>query len=173
MAIVLLAMLMAMASAETMDLNSCNVTFNLSQPHEVTMPRSEISRNDIQISEIDAININTTNGLVVLVITRANLTTQLSFADAFETFGGDLWREDTPVNTIEIDNSTGWYQINYISGIPVYTIVYYIQNPSGADFFRAPTGTKMTICCMTLSTLPLYDTADFLRSLHIKPLLET
>ena len=170
---ILLAMLlMATASAETLNVNDCNVTFNISQPHEVTMPRSDISRNDTRVSEIDLINISSTKGLLIMVITRTNLTTQLGFADALEAADSDLWGRDTPINTIEIDNSTGWYMINYMNGTPVYTIYYYIQNPSGADFVRAPTGTEMTICSIIISTLPLYDTTDFLRSLHITPLQE-
>jgi hypothetical protein len=139
-------------------------------PHEVTVPRSEVSRNDTRVFEVDIINISSTNGILLMAIARSNLTNQLGFAESIGAIDSDIWQRDTPINTIEVDNSTGWYMINYANGIPIYAIFYYIQNPSGADFVSAPTGTKTTVCCTIISILPLYNTADFLRSLHIKPL---
>lgn len=167
--LILLGILLQMStvSAETLNVNACDVVFNMSQPHEVSMPRSQIYRNDTHVSEIDMINISSTKGFVIMTIIRSNQTNQLSFADSIRAADNDIWRADTPINTIEIDDKNGWYMINYINNIPVYTIMYYIQNPSEANYISSPNCNETTICSLIISTLPIYDTADFLRSLHI------
>ncbi len=167
--VLLMLITITCAVGETLDVNGCNVTFDMKQPYEVTLPRSETFRNDTSVSEVDLISINSTHGVLIMTIIRSNLTTQLSWADSVKREEYPFWPKDTPVYTIEIDNSTGWYTIADIYGTPTYMVLYYVQNPSGADFFKAPTGTEMTISCMIASTLSLYDTADFLRRLNIEP----
>jgi hypothetical protein len=64
----------AIVSAETLNVNTCDVVFNMSQPYEVSMPQSEYHRNDLRVSEIDMISINSTKGFVIMTVIRSNET---------------------------------------------------------------------------------------------------
>ncbi len=96
------------------------------------------------------------------------MTTQESFADASNVGG---W-PDAPV-PIEVDNTTGWYAFDYNQGAPNYFVMYYIQAPSGADYYSIPSGNETTVFNIIVSSMSIYDTADFLRSLHTEPLNTT
>jgi len=163
-----LVLICGLASAESINVSNYNVVFNMSPKHEVTMPQSETFRNGTGVRENNEISINTSAGFVVMVIGTSNFTDQRSVADVFETLPWTMGTDghDFP-QSIDIDNKTGWYTIYYINHIPTYAIAYYILAPPGTDYYTAPTGA--TAFGLMFSTMPLYDTADFLRTLHIRP----
>lgn len=162
----IMLLLMAIASAESLNVTNCNVIFNMIQPYEVTMPQSETSRNDTHVSEVNMISINSSDGFVIMTISASNLTTQKSFAEVFHEGGF----EETPVRSIEIDNKTGWYTVNYIENIPLQIAMYYVRASPGTSYYDISTGEDLTIAALIVSDMSLYDFADFLRSLHIEPI---
>jgi len=158
---------LGLASAESINVSNYNVVFNMSQKHEVTMPQSEMFRNGTGVRETNEISINTSNGFVVMAVGISNFTNQQSMAEAFETLSTTMGAEGGAFpRSIDIDNKNGWYAVYYINHIPTYAIMYYIHAPPGTDYYTTPNGA--TAFGLILSTMSLYDTVDFLRSLHTR-----
>lgn len=157
--ITIMMLMIAISSAESLNVSNYNVIFTMIQPHEVTMPQSEIYRNGTGVRENNEIFINSSNGFVVMVIGSSNFTDQKSFAEVMNS-GSKLTSlmkfPDTPVNSIKVDNKTGWYTINYLNqlGTPVYIIEYYIRAPPGTTYDSAPSGSDTTVFNIIMSTMP-------------------
>jgi hypothetical protein len=164
-----LFLICGLASAESINVSNYNIVFNMSQTYEVTMPQSEMFRNGTGVRTIDMISINASNGYVVMVIGTSNFTDQRSVADVFETLLTTMGTDEYAFpHSIDIDNKKGWYAVYYTDHIPSYVITYYIIAPLGTDYYTEPNGA--TAFVLILSSMPLYDTADFFRTLHIRPI---
>lgn len=142
-AIILLAMLlMATASAESIAINGYDVNFNITGPYKI--------END---SNSQTTIINTLNGLVSIGVFHYDIPVKQSALESLR----ELY-PDANIHSIIIDGAEGVYTIFAGSFSDTFTAMYF--------------GYNQTLGVSIVSSLPFYDNADFLRSLHIKPLQE-
>lgn len=133
---------------EYVKVNGFNVSFQLNQTHDFKVDQG----NGINGS----VTIRTFDGSMTVDIYR--YPTPRSMNSTWVNEG--IAREQElklPSETIEVDKSQGYYLIYNNNGYPMF-IVFYIP-----DLINGKTNTGVTI----VSNLPLYETADLLRTIHV------
>lgn len=161
--VLLAVLLVGSATAETIKLIDYNITFNLSPPYSITYPRSESYRVGDRSGKIEMAEITSPKGYIGFTLVESNLSTQLSFEGAIS--------RTIPSNPVPIiiDNRSAWYVLTNSSGNYTYLSGQYLEPVSGLNFTETPPVRKeRTVSYMVICDMPLYDVADFLRSLHIE-----